>query len=642
MEWNFPSTNNGQIKGVADAGIETFQGDGIKALTRETCQNSLDAIADNKKAVHMEFKQYYKESGKIPGHTAYKLMLRKALKYWEGNSEKATSFLKSAIQSIEGGYTNILRISDYNTCGLSEPYKIGFGSWNALTKIDGGATKSGDSAGSYGIGKNAPYVCTAYRMVFYRTLNANGESAAQGMSRLLSYELDDEGNFTTGTGYYGNSETNGPVERIPELDELEIRDEIGTDIFVYGLSVVNTKSIKQAIFTEILNNFLMAIYREKLTVGFGKEVINTDTLEKYVMEYKSKIKDSYCAWLALNDRNSEKRSMEFHGLGTIRFRILVSNEEKLNRKVLVTRKSGMKLFFMKGISKTISFTGVLELEGEELNIFFRKMETPAHDKWKAENHSDPDLAKEYIGEIRSWITNQVNDIGATEYSDEIAVTGLAATLNEQRDEIIDKKEKSEGINNFLGQIELVQRDIQKQTQGIFIGVDTSNRNSDARLDFLGATTEQKTRGTLDPQGKLEAIRKLKGTRSRKTTQTHKGYSEPVGKDMVLQGRGKGKGTSCPLQNVRVMKTTGSQYKVTYIIPYSVSKGHMEIVTVGENGKSTKLNIINASAIKNCDEVKVKDGNVEFDGMLGNEKVQMMFTLADSRNYAMEVKVYEHN
>ena len=640
MEWSFPSTNNGQIKGVADAGIETFQGDGIKALTRETCQNSLDAVIDDNETVYVEFKQYYRKSNKIPGYIKYKSMLKRALDYWNGNSEKATEFLKKAIHSMEEEYTNILKISDYNTYGLSEPYKSGFGSWNALTKIDGGATKIGDSAGSFGIGKNAPYVCTAYRMVFYRTLNIEGECAAQGISRLLSCELEKEGEFTTGTGYYGNSETNGPVKCIPELDELEIREDIGTDIFVYGLSVINTRDIKNAIYIEVLNNFVMSIYREKISVAFADEVINAESIGEYITEYRTKIKDSYCTWLALESPESEEVCMDFHNLGTLRLRILISNEEKLNRKVLVTRKSGMKLFFITGISKTIPFTGVLELEGEKLNKFFRDMETPAHDKWKPENHSNPQKAKAYITEIRNWVTEQVNLVGEEEYSDERDVIGLAATLSEQFAESAENEEKNEGINNFLGDIEIVKRDITKQAQGVFVGTGVADGKSSDFGGNNGGTNGQKTKGVLDDNGDADAIRILKGTRARKTSQKHKGHRDNSGDDIVLQGNGKGK--TCPLQYVRVMKISINKYKVSYVIPYFVSNGHMEIVTVGENGKSTKLNIISASAIKNCNCIKVRNGTVEFKDMAGNEKVQMMFNLADRRSYAMEVRVYEHN
>ena len=41
--WNFPGNQDGQIKGVADAGIENFNGTELSSLARENCQNSLDA-----------------------------------------------------------------------------------------------------------------------------------------------------------------------------------------------------------------------------------------------------------------------------------------------------------------------------------------------------------------------------------------------------------------------------------------------------------------------------------------------------------------------------------------------------------------------------------------------------------------------
>lgn len=45
--WNFPSNNHGQIFGIADSGVETFNGTPIKSLAREICQNSIDANLKN-------------------------------------------------------------------------------------------------------------------------------------------------------------------------------------------------------------------------------------------------------------------------------------------------------------------------------------------------------------------------------------------------------------------------------------------------------------------------------------------------------------------------------------------------------------------------------------------------------------------
>lgn len=632
MEWSFPSTNNGQIVGVANAGIETFQGDGIKALIRETCQNSLDAKRENEDTVKMEVKQHYIDSADIPGYSDYKHMLKLALGYWQDNSEKAKKFLEKAIKNIEERTNVVLRISDSNTCGLTEPYKLGFGSWNALTKIDGGATKSGDTQGSFGIGKNAPYMCSAYRMVFYRTLNQDGERAAQGMSRLLSYQIG-ECAFTTGIGYYGNSDTNGPVESIKELEKLNIRDEIGTDIFVYGLNVVNTNDVKEEVYIEVLDNFIMSIYRKMLTLRFGRDdELNFDTLSKFMTEYKKKVSDSYNTWCVLTSDETKEYERDFYNLGKLKLKILVDSSQNLNRKVLVTRKSGMKLFLMKNISKTISFTAILELDGTKLNEFFREMETPAHDKWKPENHSDPVMAKKYLAELKGWIVDTVNRLGEQDYNDINDVVGLGSILN-MNDNMNDNVDKAEGINNYLGNVEKIEVGVPNKIHGYFFageGDNNSNKNNRKR----------KENGVIDSDGSSDAIRVLRGYRKRKKVNQYKGFADKEGEDII--SRNIGESRPYPLTDTRIIKIAPGKYKVSYILPVNLSAGYIEFVTVGENGKKIKLNIVDAKIIKNCDFVSVENGQINFKVMKGNEKVQLEFCLPEKGNYAMEVKVYEHN
>ena len=53
--WNFPENNSGQARGIADAGMATFQGNRIGALAREICQNSLDALKDGEDGVTVTF-----------------------------------------------------------------------------------------------------------------------------------------------------------------------------------------------------------------------------------------------------------------------------------------------------------------------------------------------------------------------------------------------------------------------------------------------------------------------------------------------------------------------------------------------------------------------------------------------------------
>lgn len=52
IEWKFPHNGFGQVRGVSDAGIETFTGTEIQSLAREICQNSLDAAVEGSKPDH--------------------------------------------------------------------------------------------------------------------------------------------------------------------------------------------------------------------------------------------------------------------------------------------------------------------------------------------------------------------------------------------------------------------------------------------------------------------------------------------------------------------------------------------------------------------------------------------------------------
>ena len=122
--WNFPSNQDGQIKGVADAGIENFNGTELSSLARENCQNSLDAaLADTNPQVLVEFERYFVHDAQIPGIAEYRQILRKCKAFWDtSKSEKAKTFLKDAVShaSYDSGF--MLRISDYNTTGLKDHY----------------------------------------------------------------------------------------------------------------------------------------------------------------------------------------------------------------------------------------------------------------------------------------------------------------------------------------------------------------------------------------------------------------------------------------------------------------------------------------------------------------------------------------
>ena len=184
QKWNFPSNNFGQIFGIADSGVETFKGTPIKSLAREICQNSLDAALENGEPTRIEFKTFEIDPRQIPDYINLEDALKRALDFWsQQQSTKAKTFFKQALDVIHKPTITCLRISDFNTSGLVGSREEYNSPWCNLTKSSGASDKSGSHGGSFGIGKFAPYACSALRTVFYSTSDKDGVCASQGVSR---------------------------------------------------------------------------------------------------------------------------------------------------------------------------------------------------------------------------------------------------------------------------------------------------------------------------------------------------------------------------------------------------------------------------------------------------------------------------
>ena len=156
----------------------------------------------------------------------------------------------------------------------------------------------------------------------------------------------------------------------------------------------------------------------------------------------------------------------------------------------------------------------------------------------------------------------------------------------------------------------------------------------------GKSKNTDTEGIVGDDGGDPTTRNLGGTRHRSKKDSHKGRAEQGGHDTVHKRYGGD--INQELKNVRVIKISRTTYRVSFILPRDIRAGHVEIVTVGENGKSNRLAIHSASELMGCTGIKKSSEGVSFFSMKGNEKVQFEIALLDNRDYAMEVNVYEHN
>ena len=208
IRWRFPSNDFGENRGINDSGVATFRGTPLKSLAREICQNSLDAA--DKETVIVEFNVFSIPMNNVPGIHELKDAFNRCLIFWKQQKAIATrDFYTTAIKVSEDEMCHCLRISDFNTVGLTGTGEEINTNWINLTKSSGASDKKGTAGGSYGIGKYAPFACSDFSTVFYNTYNKDEEVAYQGVSRLVTFKRDD-GENTQGIGYYGN-ERNTPV-----------------------------------------------------------------------------------------------------------------------------------------------------------------------------------------------------------------------------------------------------------------------------------------------------------------------------------------------------------------------------------------------------------------------------------------------
>lgn len=623
--WSFPSRNNGDIEGFSNPALEWFKGSPLRALAREVCQNSLDAQYDEDMPVLIEFKKDFVSPSDFPGMSELQSILLKCRNFWpqEGN-EKTHAFLDAALYDIRQNKICVLRISDFNTKGLEGPYSAnGITPWVSLVKGTAFSIKSAGktAAGSYGIGKAAPFINSKYQTVFYRTQNLEGEKAAQGVAHLMSFTDESYGDadpIRRSVGYFGEKNGNAAVPSMSQLDKLYERTKTGTDLFVPGFNfALGGKSdwINQMI-GEILDNFLMAIHYQNLSVTIEGKEIKKDTLRYVIAQNTKYAKDAYFfnkVLMAEPDKIVEE-DLNFHGMGQLRLRLMYAND--LNKKILVVRKSGMKITEIRNLPKGISYTGILELQGDRLNSFFREMENPTHDKWEPNRHSNPDLAKQYKNEVEDWVRSVIRQkVEEMSRAEVLIDTGnMFNTTGKNERPLCEEPDvpKEENVVDTTKSVEIVV-----------------NPNKATAVKSAGGSGKKKMSGTIDDIGDLTGHRHRDGERPQNPT-GRKGREEHEGKDNVFSGM------TYVNVRARVISVGNGTNRLICTPEKGLSYGEVQVYATGENGKSVPLRI--STIVKGTNHASVKDGKIVLEHVSPQEKIVVDFQVSGRQNYAMGVEV----
>lgn len=453
--WNFPNNNNGEIVGIGEAGIETFKGSLFSSLAREICQNSLDARVHNTKPVIVEFKLNNIKREHIYGIQVLTEAVELCKKFWQEN-KKTVDFFSNAIKVCHSEKLRVLRISDYNTTGLTGSDKIKSSPWQDLVKSSGVSNKSGELGGSFGIGKSAPFACSDLRTIFYNTLDINGLKAYQGVAKLVSFQSPDKqrlfttqkGEITQGKGYYGETIDNSAVKEIINLDGYK-RAEVGTDVYILGF--INHSEWKSEVIKSVIDGYLISILQNDLEVRVDDTPINSKTINDLIEEFKEDLPLAYNYYQVLTDENAVCIKEDFEGFGELELRVLIQKD--FRRKVLMARNNGMKIFDKNNISGTIQFAGVCILKDKKLNGYFRKMENPQHNNWEPDRFSEDEKLKKQAKKMKTalfkFIKNKILEIGKSTVLDEMDALGVGEFIPDIDVSTGKEGNKTESITNEI-------------------------------------------------------------------------------------------------------------------------------------------------------------------------------------------------
>lgn len=450
-QWRFPSNDHGENKGINDSGVATFRGTPLKSLAREICQNSLDAARE--KTIRVEFNVFSIPMSDVPGINMLKDVFKRCLDFWGMQKAITTKeFYNNAISVADNEECFFLRISDFNTIGLTGTSGEINTNWTNLTKSSGASDKKGTAGGSYGIGKYAPFACSDFSTVFYSTYNEDEEVAHQGVSRLVTFKWDN-GDTTQGIGYFGNDK-NTPVfeQLILEPGFVRQAGDYGTDIYIAGYKFANGDWQKDII-VSILDGFLGAIWNDKLVIKVGDKEISKATLQDLVEIYKDDLTD-YTEYYYRVLISSETKWIEedFMGLGLVKLGILVGDQEA-PRRVAMIRQTGMKIMDKDHLPGHAPCVGIMFIEGDKLNERLRVMENPEHTLWQPDRAKNPFAAKELLKSLNKYIKEAIEKFVSVGGGDEIDAVGVGNFLPDISDDPKDKA-KEEVISDKVVEIEL--------------------------------------------------------------------------------------------------------------------------------------------------------------------------------------------
>lgn len=645
LKWRFPAANHGEKKGISSGDAEAFRKFPYQAFAREILQNSIDARYSDEEPTRVEFASFEIKKEELPGYADLEAQVRRCKEFYQYKKDYADAYDK-ILSVLEKDTIKCLRVSDYNTSGL-----VGVDSndqkgnkFNALAKGTGLSEKNGSvSGGSKGVGKNAAFLMSKIRTVFYST-HANKDTDGNlsthlgymGVSNLISGWLNDQNknpgdDYTQGTGYFSADDSNDAIHGVLDLDPSSHKrtNESGTDIYILGFEPES--DWKNEIICSILDSFMAAINRNQLSVSVDDQEINSETLGSLVYDGKiisDKMKSGIVSqYLLLTGAEGKVKTYDIetdYGSCELFILPLKKDEESLaTHKCVMIRHPLMKIKEI-AIGSTFPVSAMCIIREGTIGEMLRRIENPQHIDWEPNRIEEPSERKEYknlLNDITKQIKEYVIECLKVDDEQEIDPNGAGDFLPEN-----DEGESSSDGNGYDKPQETVT--VTKPTENITVEKNANTEQDDG--SGLEPDIGEKEDGDTDevsfPDGENE------GTGGDERPGSNSG-DETEG-DNVIFKRKKLAGV-----RYRVISTDkkNGKLKIVFIAPIDNNGCYLSISMVDDNNNATPVEIKELS--KNGTIIKCADpkeyGPFE---IKSNEKVYLDVTTNMDDYFGSEVKV----
>lgn len=606
LRWFFPSTDHGENYGFSDSLLEYFQGDHEKYIAREAIQNAVDVRLDSEAPVSVVFEKYAIPASELPGHAELLDKLHRCLTFVKGQP-KAEEFFKSAIALLKGKEIPVLKISDFNTKGLTGGDDQVDGNWYRLVRAAGTSNFKGVGGGSFGIGKGAPIAASSLRTVFYSSINDKDELVCQGKARLVSHH-DEKHDVRQGVGFYGVEGYRAMRDQslIPDIFK---RKERGTDIYVIGYK--SGPDWQQKLVKSVLHNFWLSILHGSLevTVRDGSELVITQAnLRECLEEYDAQDARYYYEAATKATHTFEQ---DLKHLGKVA--LFVRKDDSYPGRVMMARKPRM-LVQEKGYRVLREpYAGVFICENDKGNEILRDLEPPAHDKW---DYARADNGMVVLRELDNFIKQSLKTMAESTTSEPEDIPGLSSYLPDSDDRDYMPSNAGDALEET--------GTASAQESGREVGADKDSEDAGVETVLRKSIVTNKQPGPVKPtppQGPG------KGPRGRAT-----------GPDDGSKEGARINTAAISFRSFMQSGKKGIEYHFA-ITAKDDCEGAIRIVAVGDDG-SYPVDLAAVTDAKTGKGYEVGDSMIKGLKIEDGKTVKLVVRLASDRKYALGIETYE--